>query len=410
MECFDITAVESKEGCTPSFKIRDAAGSGNKVAAILDVYVPKGTLARKIIDCLLADVTALSNRLTEQDQDVLGQLLSGSPADLQAKGITPAMIHAALCRFRAAVMDMLANDDHPIRCQLRRAAGEIVLTPPGDATTPGHTGVAGAPGGQVDPYYQGAKDKFGDLLAVLLQLMLDCICHAFIPQCDDDPCDDRVEIACVTVKGGKILRICNHSCRRYAGAFPSTFYWMSLVPVLPLIGKLLAMLCCQPDLVRKNSPLVNDLLPLLDRVDPTGALRTTLTANSFALPRLYLSKAAETGASPLLATIARRFDIASATVAHTGSDAEQAAAALKASGVAVEMASSEAGDEKALKAGMRKHALLRPGDRAKIYSRDGKVVAVVREDGGEVASLRRDLEEMRGKLAALAGKPAKSAR
>jgi len=400
MECFDVTAIQSKEGCVPKFKIKDTEGGVlGKVNAILDLYVPKGTLARKIFDCILADIAALEARLTEDDLEVLAKLPNDTPAQLQQEGITPAMVYAALCRFKAAVMDMLANDDHPVRCQLRRAAGEIVLTAPvpPDSTTPGQ--------GQTDPYYGTAKEKFGDLLAVLLQLMLDCICHAFIPQCDDDPCDDRVEIACVTVKGGKILRICNHSCRRYAGAFPSTFYWMSLVPVLPLAAKLLAFVCCQPDLVRKNSPLVNDLMPLLDRVDPSGGLRTTITANNFALPRLYLSKAAEAGASPLLATIAKRFDIASATVAHTGSDADHAAGALEASGVKVEMATVEAGEEMSLKANMRKHALLRRGDRAKIYSRDGKVVAVVREDDGEIASLRRDLEEMRGRLAKLRPAP-----
>src|SRR5262249_20806597 len=157
------------------------------------------------------------------------------------------------------------DDDNPVRCQMRVAAGTIILPAPTveEQREPKH-------------YIEVAREALNDLLAVWLQLMIDCICHAFIPQCDDDPCDDRVEVACVTVKGDKILRICNPSCRRYAGAFPSTFYWMSLVPVLPLVGKLLAWLCCRPELLRRNSPLVNDLMPALDAIDPTGRLRQAI--------------------------------------------------------------------------------------------------------------------------------------
>ena len=49
MECFDVTAIQSKEGCTPSFRLKDTdSGVLGKLTAILDVYVPKGTLARML--------------------------------------------------------------------------------------------------------------------------------------------------------------------------------------------------------------------------------------------------------------------------------------------------------------------------------------------------------------------------
>ena len=138
--------------------------------------------------------------------------------------------------------------------------------------------------------------------------MIDCICRAFLPRCEPDACDDRVEIACFSVKQGKILDICNHSCRRYAGAFPSTFYWMSLIPLVPLIGRMLAMLCCQPALLRRNSPLVNDLLPLLAMVDPTGKLGRAVTEDNFALPRRYLTLAAKFSDTPVLPALAARLN------------------------------------------------------------------------------------------------------
>jgi hypothetical protein len=142
--------------------------------------------------------------------------------------------------------------------------------------------------------------------------MLDCVCRAFLPQCPPDPCDARVEIACVTVKNGKILDICNHSCRRYAGSFPSTFYWLSLIPVLPLIARLLAMLCCQPDLLRRNSPLVNDLKTLLETVDPTGRLAQAVTADDFAAPRRYLALAGRFSDTPVIPALIKRFNAAAA--------------------------------------------------------------------------------------------------
>jgi hypothetical protein len=285
-------------------------------------------------------------------------------------------------------MDLLANDTHPVRCQMRKAAAEITLAAP-DPNTP------------ADTYFNQAKDALQDLTAVWIQLLLDCICNAFIPQCDDDPCDDRVEVACVTVKAGKILNICNHSCRRYAGSFPSTFYWLSLVPILPFIGRFLAALCCQPDLLRRNSPLINDLMPLLDRLDSTGALRRAITGNNFALPRRTLARLSETANSPLLATIAKRFDIATAAVIHTGDTAVKAKGDLEASGVTVEVKPLAAGEEAAVTAKMDSQPILKRGDRATVYTSNNQVVAVVRDDASEITTLRQEVADLRQSIATL---------
>lgn len=388
MECFDITAIESKDGCAPILFKQDrdpttgqTSSSSGQLGA-WDQLIPQGSLLRNILDCVLGDIQMLTDRLGSVDSDVLGRLWTDSPAQLIAAGVTTAQAHASVCKFKSVVMDMLAADTHPVRCQMRRAASEIVLPAPTALDPP-------------DSYFVTAKEALNDLMAVWLQLILDCICHAFLPQCDGDPCDDRVEIACVTVKAGKILRICNHSCRRYAGAFPSTFYWMSLIPVLPLIARALAALCCQPDLVRRNSPLVNDLAPLLDRVDPAGGLRRAVGGNGFALPRQFLAQAAATGASPLLSALARRFDVAGGAVTHAGQPPVQAKGELESAGVEVSIQEMDAGDEKTLKDAMMRRPLLRRGDRAVVYTKGDKVVAVVREDDSELARLRRDVDELR---------------
>jgi hypothetical protein len=323
MECFDIVVVPHLESCAPSLFKKDEKEEEGPLGA-LDRFIPEGTLLRNILDCVFNDGLAVFGKLSQKDVGIIAQLWSESPADLEQAGLTPADAHGAVCRLKIAIMDLLAKDSHPVRCQLRRAAAEIVLAAPNANTAPG-------------TYLPLAKEAAQELMAVWLQLILDCICHAFLPQCGPDPCDDRVEIACVTVKGGKITDICNHSCRHYAGAFPSTFYWLSLVPVLPLIGRVLAAICCQPSLLRKNSPLVNDLAPLLDRADPTGGLRRAVTGNGFALPRVYLARARAAGAEPLIAAARKRFDTASTRIQSAGQKvkAESGAAEVARAGIAV---------------------------------------------------------------------------
>ena len=84
----------------------------------------------------------------------------------------------------------------------------------------------------------------------LIQYAADCICQAFLPPCPANPQDDRLILACLTIKNGKIIHICNFSCRHYAGSFPSFYYWLSLVPIIPIFGKVLQYICCNENLVQ----------------------------------------------------------------------------------------------------------------------------------------------------------------
>jgi len=297
-ECFDVTIIPRKEECAPKFPRPRDRGSTNDAGQPLGLIgwlLPERSLLRNILDCLTHDTRVLTDRLSERDTQILSLLL-GPKDQLDRSDVELVEVHAALCRTRGAVLELLQDDFGTTRCQLLRATAEVTLPPPAvnaDGVTENREG-----------YLDRASRMAFDLLAAWLQAILDCICRAFLPRCPDVPCDDRVELACVTVKNGRILAICNHSCRRYAGAFPSMIYWMSIVPLVPLFARLLAMLCCQPDLLRRNSPVVNDLLPLLDQVDPSGSLRRRVVADDFALPRRYITMAAKFADTPVLRTIA----------------------------------------------------------------------------------------------------------
>jgi hypothetical protein len=409
-ECFEITAIPSKDGCLPVLVKRGNDEVGSSALGVWDQFIPEGSLLRKIVDCVVNDVRELFLRFKNGDGALLARVFSESNDQLLHEKVSLPAIHSAFCSFKQAILAKLAADTHPTRCQMRRAVAEILL--PAPPPQPGGANVpAQAWSAEQAAWLDRARDGVTDLLAVWIQIILDCTCRAFLPQCDDDPCDDRVEIACVTLKGGKILSICNHSCRRYAGAFPSMFYWLSIVPLLPLIAKALASLCCKPDLLRRNSPLVNDLMPLLDTIDPTGNLRRAIVANNFALPKTYLARVVDAGQTPFITRIAQSLEIAGATTSHSGSDVQTAEQELAAAGVKVEVAALAAGDEAKLVSAMRESPLLRRGDTVKLYTRDGKVVAAVREsppasasDSGELTALRREVAELRENVANLASR------
>jgi len=102
-----------------------------------------------------------------------------------------------------------------------------------------------------------------------------------------------VILACVTVRGGKVLRICHFGCRSYAGSFPTLYYWLSAIPIASLVKMILEYLCCSPDLIRANSPLVNDLFKFLKRIDPGAEKRQGLFADNFAGARVLSERAGQ---------------------------------------------------------------------------------------------------------------------
>jgi hypothetical protein len=391
LECFDVGIAESPHGCQPTLFERRPGDDRqlDYAASVLKTLIPDDSLLGRIVACLAAKIQPLA-ALDQRQTAILIALFAGATPPVPA-----AEIHAAVVRFRKIVMDLLADDDNPVRCQMRVVAGTIILPAP---TVEEER--------EQKHYTEQAREALRDLLAVWLQLMIDCICHAFIPQCDDDPCDDRVEVACVTVKGDKILRICNHSCRRYAGAFPSTFYWMSLVPVLPLIGKLLAWLCCRPELLRRNSPLVNDLMPALDAIDPTGRLRQAIVGNNFALPKLYIERLAKTVdprsfAGRLLGSLYHGLIAAG----EAGGSVKGARDRFKAADISVEEREVDEAEADRLIGAMLRHPLVQPGDSVVVHKRGDRVVAVTPATtapaNAELDSLRTELKQLRNEVRAL---------
>jgi hypothetical protein len=181
-------------------------------------------------------------------------------------------LYDAYCYLRQALYELDSRQPLPVSCALADTLDRIKLAPPpaGD--------------GDTETYRQQAQAALQQLLAVLFQSFVDCVCGALQPPCPPDPPDERLVLACMGVADGRIVRICN-ACRHYAGAFPSIGHWLSLVPVGPLLGAAVEWLCCQP--WTEGDRRGNRLFELLDGIDPTYR-RARLHQEDFAQIRRFL--------------------------------------------------------------------------------------------------------------------------
>lgn len=95
------------------------------------------------------------------------------------------------------------------------------------------------------------------LMAVMFaQLLLDCICNALLVHCADCDEEEGVLLACVTVKGNKIEKICN-TVRKQLITGRSLHYWIQ--PFFSGFEAIFEWLCCELDLVKIVEPrLQND--------------------------------------------------------------------------------------------------------------------------------------------------------
>ncbi len=144
---------------------------------------------------------------------------------------------------------------------------------------------AGAEGNLQD-YYRALQARFRRLFDLMYAYLIDCLCHHLLPSCSAEPCDDRLILACIEVRDGRIVRIGNFCCRQIAGSFPAVSQWLSLIPGLPWLVDLVKAFCCDPQF----SDFIADQVRTRD---PNSATLTRLSADAFSAPRAYASSLAQ---------------------------------------------------------------------------------------------------------------------
>jgi hypothetical protein len=272
--CADIPDLTELIGRLP----RGLAGIGGVLGQLAWNSITPDSLLGRIINCVSRLSVYYTRRLPQNSFSKLTAVAFANQNSNAEEFGSAQQQYDAFCRFVLATRALFTQDPLNTRCALVETLNKIECPP----VNLGETDQA---------YAMRLNEPMLDVTALIVQYILDCVCESLMPPCSPDPVDPRLILACVTVKDDKILRICNFACRKYAGSFPALAYWLSAVPIIPLIGTFVKLLCCAPDLVRAQSPLVNDLLRFIQTIDPTGTRREAVFADDFALPRSLVKRA-----------------------------------------------------------------------------------------------------------------------
>jgi hypothetical protein len=143
---------------------------------------------------------------------------------------TPGQLYAACCRFLAAVSGFFTGH-HTTRCELVDEVNTLTCPQPGQ--------------GQSAEVYWGQASSVVETARVAIEsYLLECLCNELLPPCPVDPGDDRLILGQVCVSNGQITDICNWKGRRIVVTWPTVLWWLSSLPVVPVLGRVIERLCC----------------------------------------------------------------------------------------------------------------------------------------------------------------------
>jgi hypothetical protein len=113
---------------------------------------------------------------------------------------------------------------------------------------------------------------FYALFGGLLQYLKDCLCHHLLVKCPECDGTEKIYLACVEIRDNAIYNICNFGKRKYVKSFPAVEYWLSLIPIVPLIKQAVAAACCSvlPNLLEQFQQSVAPPPPPPDTGAKTG--------------------------------------------------------------------------------------------------------------------------------------------
>ncbi len=248
-----------------SFRFGLAESSASGCTNLQEVI--EGTLLWQIWRRFLSYWSFMQRRIPSSSVQTVWETIFTSDASA-----SPRELYETYCYLRQALYDLDAQNEFPVRCMVKEELDAIKLAPPDEGD-----------GGE--GYTQRAREAIQGLLSIAVQHFVDDVCTMLLPPLPPDPLDDRLILACITMRDGKIVHICNHSCRRHAGAFPTVSYWLSIVPIVQLAGYFVDLLCCLD--VANPRGRYRGLFGHLDSIDPDYARREAIYANEFAGPRAF---------------------------------------------------------------------------------------------------------------------------
>ena len=218
-----------------------------------------------------------------------------------------------------------------------------------------------------------------EILRRLLQRVKDCICEHLLVDCPTCDENDRLILACVEIRAKQVYNICNFH-RREVVTFPKLFYWVSAVPLIPLITAAIERFCCLA-LARPSANLDREGNNLVTaKVVNENAVRIQ-TADFDKMQKAlsgYLKMTSSFGAQAMVRKLGGRENLSRAVPADAVVNRAPATVkqTLAESGVKVNrMIPMDAAFEgKVIERMSAVPVGLHPGDEVDLYTRNGKVV------------------------------------
>ncbi|MDB4923275.1 DUF6519 domain-containing protein [Mucilaginibacter sp.] len=93
-------------------------------------------------------------------------------------------------------------------------------------------------------YRDDVLSAFKDIFKHLLEYLKDGFCEEFLIDCPQCTEANKVYLGCVEIRDRQVYHICNFSKRKYVKSFPSVEYWMSTIPVMPILKEAFTKFCC----------------------------------------------------------------------------------------------------------------------------------------------------------------------
>jgi len=94
-------------------------------------------------------------------------------------------------------------------------------------------------------YHQEVLAAYKDLFSHLLQYLKDSFCGMYLVDCPSCNEKSKIYLGSVEIVDGKVFKICNFTKRRYVKSFKTVDYWLSTIPVLPMIREAFSRWCCK---------------------------------------------------------------------------------------------------------------------------------------------------------------------
>jgi hypothetical protein len=168
--------------------------------------------------------------------------------------------YAVFCQMKKYVAGLYAGNT--TRCSILAELDQLDK----DFPQPGARGIVELP-----PVYLSLYAMW----ALILQYLIDCLCNALLVPCAPCPDPDGVILACITVQGNCIIKICNRSRRQLLTAPALRYYFQ---PVISGIHNIFESLCCELDLAGSLAGLLNPREANFDRANVASARAANFAA------------------------------------------------------------------------------------------------------------------------------------